>query len=304
VGVSIILVQIGSIATSHAKKLWDYYRYRSKIRTALKRQDSDHPTVLTQDELNKLHEGPSFEFSINYAQLMTTFFVCLTFSAGMPILYVIAMINFGTTYLLDKYLFVNLYKTPNRYSTKIGREATALVPWGVVMHLLLAIWALSYPVIFSAMPSSEAQLILTEKYSPYSSSSHHQTADGQGLTTATLAHKIYYEHTFPLFLLVVGIIFLRVSAWLLSNLGYASGRFLGLIFDGGDGEVPHDSVANAVNYSRAVQRNLIKGAFRSASHTFPLQPSLSHLAPPPHIITLTLSLTAMQAWRLTTSCTT
>ena len=270
VGVSIILVQIGSIATSHAKKLWDYYRYRSRIRTALRRQDSDHPTVLTQDELNKLHEGPSFEFSINYAQLMTTFFVCLTFSAGMPILYVIAMINFGTTYLLDKYLFVNLYKTPNRYSTKIGREATALVPWGVVMHLLLAIWALSYPVIFSALPSSEAQLILTEKYSPYSSNKHRQTVDGQGLTTATLAHKIYYEHTFPLFLLVVGIIFLRFSAWLFSNLGYASGRFLGLIFDGGDGEVPRDSVANAVNYSRAVQRNLIKGATPWTSpHSFP-----------------------------------
>ena len=38
--------------------------------------------VLTQAELNKLHIGPKFEMAYRYAEVMSTIFVCLTFSTG------------------------------------------------------------------------------------------------------------------------------------------------------------------------------------------------------------------------------
>lgn len=257
VGVSIVLVQIGNIAFAHSKKFYDYFMYKRAIHQANKRQETDNPSVLTQDELNKLHEGPSFEFSINYAQLMTTFFVCLTFSAGMPILYIIGMFNFGFTYLVDKYLFINLYRIPNRLSTKIGREATGLVPWAVVLHLLMSIWAFSNSMIFSSTKSEEAALLLSESGSYSASKTGYNPSEA--LTSATLAKKVYHRHTYPLFLFVLIIVLFRVLVWLFTQLGYQSGRILGLVFDHGDGAVPKDSVAFAVGYSRAVQRNLIKG---------------------------------------------
>ena len=275
VGVSIVLVQLGSIILAHSKKLWDYFRYKRLLRLARKRQDTDRPTVLTQDELNKLHEGPVFEFSNNYAQLMTTFFVCMTFSAGMPVLYIIGMLNFGFTYLVDKYLFINLYKSPNRYSTKIGREATGLVPWAVVLHLFMGIWALSNATIFAPTPSSEAQTLLSQKgFEGYKQSiKPGAQSESQALSTNVLAYKFYSEHTFPLFLLAAFVVLLRFIYWLLDQLGYATGRFFGRIYDHGDGEVPHDSVAYAVTYARAVQRNLIKSE-SSPLLTMPIAPPL------------------------------
>ena len=43
-------------------------------------------------------------------------------SAGMPILNVIAATNFLIFYMVDKYTFIRLYKTPNKFSTKIGKQ--------------------------------------------------------------------------------------------------------------------------------------------------------------------------------------
>ena len=294
VGVSILLVQVGNIVLSHAKKFYDYFMYKRAIRKAKMDEANKDVSVLTQDELNKLHEGPDFEFPINYAQLMVTYFVCMTFSAGMPILYLIGMANFGFTYLVDKYLFINLYRTPNRFSTKIGRMATvsgifllfvalcctlltqqnldlprlsshtytlfipathtqALVPWAVVVHLLLAIWALSNNSIFKSTLSTEAVMVLGN------GGKANGTGTSQGVTNTNIQSKVYHYHTFPLFVLLVVIILLRIVFMGLEQLGTASGAVVNAMFDTGYDTVPKDSVAYQVDYSRAVHRNIIKG---------------------------------------------
>ena len=64
------------------------------IRYRLYRARVDPYYVVTQDELNKLHEGPHFRFAESYATLLSTFFVCMSYNLGIPILNLIALINF------------------------------------------------------------------------------------------------------------------------------------------------------------------------------------------------------------------
>ncbi len=65
--------------------------------------------------------GPKFELAYRYAQVMSTLFVCLTFSTGMPLLNLVAALNFLACYCVDKFLFSNLYRTPQS-SYRIGEQ--------------------------------------------------------------------------------------------------------------------------------------------------------------------------------------
>ena len=76
-------------------------------------------------------------------KIMSTFFVCLTFSSGIPILYPIAAFNFLLFYFMEKYMFIHLYKIPPHFTTKVGRRATTLIPIAILMHLAMSIWMLS-----------------------------------------------------------------------------------------------------------------------------------------------------------------
>lgn len=56
--------------------------------------------------LNELHLGPVFELETRYAQLLTTIFVCLGYSGGIPLLLPICFLHLLITYWVDKIAFV------------------------------------------------------------------------------------------------------------------------------------------------------------------------------------------------------
>jgi hypothetical protein len=111
--------------------------------------------ALTQDELNKLYSGSDCELAYNYAQLMSTLFVCLTFSTGIPVLYCVAAGNFAMFYFVEKYLFIQFYKAsssftclsivligcqqaPPHLTSNIGKSATSMIPFAVALHLAMS----------------------------------------------------------------------------------------------------------------------------------------------------------------------
>lgn len=66
--------------------------------------------ALTQEDLNKYYVGSDCELAFKYAQIMSTMYVCMTFSTGIPLLYIIAAVNFLLYYVVEKFLFINFYK--------------------------------------------------------------------------------------------------------------------------------------------------------------------------------------------------
>ena len=63
---------------------------------------------VSQVDLEDLYMGPEFDIELRYAMLLNMFFVCLLYSAGMPILTLIAAGTFFMTYLFDKISFLRL----------------------------------------------------------------------------------------------------------------------------------------------------------------------------------------------------
>eukprot|EP01031_Cornospumella_fuschlensis_P008434 gene8434-10394_t len=191
VGTTIILVQLGDIFNAHAPHIYKFIKFLRSKRLAKK----DPGRYLTQDDLNKAFVGPNFEFAGNYAQLLSTFFVCLTFSTGIPILYPIGAFNFLLFYLVEKYQFIKVYRIPPHFNTLVGKRATLLIPIAILVHLIMSIWVLSNNTMFNTNIDSNASTV------------------GTSVFGRLVADKITAKATFPLFITFCVLIALRIAMY-------------------------------------------------------------------------------------------
>ena len=186
------ILYTGNILFVQAPTLYSYYAYHAKLRSVKK-----NPFLaLTQSELNALHVGPPMYMSYRYAQILAIFFVTLTFDTGMPILNFVAALNYLVFYCLEKFFFIRLYCAPYRFGSDLGRRATSLIPFAVIIHLAMTIWILSNQSIFSTSNSTSSStggaLIVS-------------TGTQSTLNIGAL-QRINYTQTFPLFLIFLGLI--------------------------------------------------------------------------------------------------
>lgn len=88
-------------------------------------------------------------------------YVTLMFSAGLPLLLPIAVAGFIVSYWVDKITFIRFYRTPPscvavpvagqrcvnnwccRYDTSVGRAASAVLSWVLMIHLVVALVRMS-----------------------------------------------------------------------------------------------------------------------------------------------------------------
>lgn len=236
IGVTIILVQLSDAFFTHVAKLWQYCKHRYMLSTYLK-SAAGEKLVLTQDELNKMQEGPDCELSFTYAQIMSTLFVCLTFSTGIPLLYIIAAGNFFMYYCVEKFLFINMYKVPPHFNSFIGRRATTMIPYAVILHLAMSIWVLSNPELFDNSGSATSPAAVVKNSIPQYS----------------IRDQMFGSNTFPLLVMLCAIVLYEFVRIVLTTTKCQNET---------TDQVDRRKSAKAqyfVNYTRAVQRNLIKG---------------------------------------------
>lgn len=69
----------------------------------------------SQEEFEELYLGPEMLMEDRYSQLLVTFYICLLYSSGMPMLYVISSLSFLATFYADKFFFIHFYRTPPKY---------------------------------------------------------------------------------------------------------------------------------------------------------------------------------------------
>jgi hypothetical protein len=246
IGVSVLLVQLGNIFFNQQTSIYEYFAYHGNLKAV----EKSSTMAVTQSELNEAHLGPEFELSFRYATIMSTMFICLTFSSGIPVMYMITGVCFYVYFVVDKYLFIKLYKSPHRFSTRIGKQATMLIPLGVAVHLFGAVWALADQEMFSYGADANAKEI--SNYTDH-------------FILADIFSKISHKQTFPLFVLGAGIIIAYV-------LFYVCRYILRLVVQVRDlcigNKATKDRIAELRNnhsqgstipFSKAVQRNVIKG---------------------------------------------
>jgi len=141
VGVSILLTMFLNTMNPHLLSMlaipWDAMRRKRCKRWAK-----------TQAKLNELYQGRRFVLFERYSVLLNTAFVCMMFAPGMPLLWFVGAVTFTLTYWFDKYTFLRSYRIPPRYDESLDMYASAVLPYAVLPHLILALWFYSAPMTY------------------------------------------------------------------------------------------------------------------------------------------------------------
>lgn len=144
-------------------------------------------TSSTQAGLNSLYVGPDFHHSIRYPQVCVVVFVSMTYSTGMPILYLVITTAAFTFYWVDKYLFTRWYRTPPQYDARISLQFSSYLPWAMLLHFLFGTWMLANRRMFSSDHSS------TKSNGDLVVSSGNMSASAPGVDNTGKSDSIHFE---------------------------------------------------------------------------------------------------------------
>lgn len=94
-----------------------------------------------QVELDQLYIRPEFPFEGHIASLLTLVFVCMTYSAPMPILNIICAISLFILYNLNKIFILRYHSVPTAYSVSLVKVVICVLYFSAILHCLVGIWA-------------------------------------------------------------------------------------------------------------------------------------------------------------------
>jgi hypothetical protein len=93
---------------------------------------------LTQENYENKNLGSNFELEMRYNGILTVMFVTMIYSAGLPILYLIAAAYFAVMYWVDKYLMLRHYRKPPMYDATLALKVIGWFKYALFLHFLLA----------------------------------------------------------------------------------------------------------------------------------------------------------------------
>lgn len=164
----------------------------------------------TQMELNRLHEGPVFDTPNRYGSALAVAWVALLFYSGLPLLLPIAAVSMIVQFWLDKLLLLRFNSRPKFYTDALSSLVVSIVPWGVVCHLVMALWILGNKGVLNSGPLDLSQFGLSrnETQKAVDSFIEHTKA----YDPLQVARAIVLSHVFPVavFLLIVVICYVLV----------------------------------------------------------------------------------------------
>ena len=102
----------------------------------------------SQYDLNKLFIGPSFDIANNLSQILTVIFSCYMYSGGIPLLNIFCLLALITNYWANKILLLRYYRKPPVYSADINNRILKFLPFAVILHCIMSLYAFTCPNIF------------------------------------------------------------------------------------------------------------------------------------------------------------
>jgi hypothetical protein len=164
--------------------------YKMHLKQDPEDEDDDVPNTKKkiQGDLEQLYMGKEFQGEKAYSRMMSTLFVILLYSSGMPILYVTGLVFYTATYLINKMLIMNYYQKSRTLTRTIPLFSVEFLQLGLIVHILGAFFMLTDPLAFST--SSEAEGLDME-FNPVEQVS--QVEEGLGLEGNSEALGPFYE---------------------------------------------------------------------------------------------------------------
>ena len=100
--------------------------------------------AVTQMELEDVYTRDRFQIETRYSVLLNFLFVAVIYSGGMPVMLLLAALNFGVAYLMDKYALLKVCKRPARYDSQLARMLVELIPLAIFMQMAFTCYSYSY----------------------------------------------------------------------------------------------------------------------------------------------------------------
>lgn len=94
----------------------------------------------TQEELDALYLGPTFPIEQKYAYLLTLIFVDLTYSATMPLMNFVTLVNLVVFFVSDKITLLFFYQKPPVINPALPQLVVNALFGAAVVHLANGIW--------------------------------------------------------------------------------------------------------------------------------------------------------------------
>ena len=86
-----------------------------------------HSKSTDQHALDEIYHGPRLMLELRYASLFACLLVSMFYSAGMPVLIVIAFVQFTVSYWVDKWSFLRVYRTPCKFNSALAKTANKMM---------------------------------------------------------------------------------------------------------------------------------------------------------------------------------
>ena len=110
--------------------------------------DEVNTKLLLQSELQELYTNPQIASFYVYAQLFTTLWSCLCFSAGLPILYPVACLSFLILYWVYKVLLVKYYAKTTQFDEDLPLKTVSFMKYAIIFHMVVAAFMFTNSAIF------------------------------------------------------------------------------------------------------------------------------------------------------------
>lgn len=190
------------VIKSYVVKIWDR---RWSFQTSISHCD-------LQRELDNIYSGPESGMEEKYATLLALVFVDVTFSATMPLLYIITLINLGIIYGIEKYLFLRVSRAPPVLSSNLPKIITLMFFWAALIHSANGLWMFGNTSFYS--PDTRDSVEFTD-----------MTINGMLLSFVQLSHDWNYDISWTqrifgkrtLFLFIIVLVMASILALRLFN---------------------------------------------------------------------------------------
>jgi hypothetical protein len=96
-----------------------------------------------QDELNRAYTGLPVASWYLYAWFFTNLLIYYLYGGGMPIMYVLGVLFFTTSYLNYKWLFFFWHPTSHGFNEDIAIYSVGLMKWAVLFHMCMSLFMYS-----------------------------------------------------------------------------------------------------------------------------------------------------------------
>jgi hypothetical protein len=80
--------------------------------------------------------------------MMSTIFVIITYSSGMPVLYLVGLIFFVLTYSVNKVLIFKFYKKSLTLNRVVPLRSMEILSKAIIMHMVVGCFMFTNPWIF------------------------------------------------------------------------------------------------------------------------------------------------------------